>query len=209
MPKGSEELTNARKNEIVDACERLYQTMSFKEITIKEIGNATSFTRTSIYNYFQTKEEIFLALLQREYGQWNCELAAALSERGAMSRGELAALLADTLSRRGLMLRVLSMNMYDIEENSGTEKLVEFKREYGKSIRLTAECVRRCIPEMSEEESVRFLYAFLPFVYGIYPYTAVTEKQRAAMEAAGIDFHYFSIYDITLNAAKKLLGADE
>ena len=67
MPKGSPELTASRREEIVNACEKLYQTMSFKEITIKEIGAVTSFTRTSIYNYFQTKEEIFLALMQREY----------------------------------------------------------------------------------------------------------------------------------------------
>ena len=70
MPKGSKELTVSRKEEIITACEELYKAMSFKEITIKEIGNATSFTRTSIYNYFQTKEEIFLALLQREYKRW-------------------------------------------------------------------------------------------------------------------------------------------
>ena len=70
MPKGSKELTASRKEEIITACEELYKTMSFKEITIKEIGNATSFTLTSIYNYFQTKEEIFLALLQREYERW-------------------------------------------------------------------------------------------------------------------------------------------
>ena len=71
MPKGSPELTAARKEEIINACEELYKTMSFKEITLKEIGNVTSFTRTSIYNYFQTKEEIFLALFEREYYRWN------------------------------------------------------------------------------------------------------------------------------------------
>ena len=60
MPRGSEELTNARKAEIVNACAVLYETRSFKEITLKEIGEKTSFTRTSIYNYFQTKEEIWL-----------------------------------------------------------------------------------------------------------------------------------------------------
>lgn len=207
MPKGSAELTSARKHEVIAACKKLYETMSFKEITIKEIGKATSFTRTSIYNYFQTKEEIFLALLQLEYECWNRELSAALSEKETMSRGEFAVLLADTLSRRELMLKLLSMNMYDIEENSSTEKLIEFKKEFGKSLRLTAQCVSRCIPEMSQEECVKFLYAFFPFVYGIYPYTAITEKQRTAMEAAKIDYHYFSIYELTLNAAQKLLDA--
>lgn len=209
MPKGSEKLTNARKNEIIAACRKLYETMSFKEITIKEIGNETSFTRTSIYNYFQTKEEIFLALLQQEYDCWNDELSAALSENESLSRREFAVLLADTLSRRELMLKLLSMNMYDIEENSSLEKLVEFKKAFGRSMKLTAECVSRCIPQMSEEECVKFLYAFFPFVYGIYPYTSVTDKQRIAMQNAGIDYHYFSVYDIALNAANKLLEADQ
>lgn len=66
MPKGSEPLTNARRNEIIEACAKLYQTVSFKDITMKKIGAATSFTRTPIYNYFQTKEEICLALMERE-----------------------------------------------------------------------------------------------------------------------------------------------
>ena len=64
MPRGSEALTQARREEIINACAQLYETMGFKDVTIKEIGKITSFTRTSIYNYFQTKEEIFLALLQ-------------------------------------------------------------------------------------------------------------------------------------------------
>ena len=63
MPRGSAELTNARREEIIAACEKLYQTMSFKEITLKDISVETSFSRPSIYNYFQTKEEIFLALM--------------------------------------------------------------------------------------------------------------------------------------------------
>ena len=54
MPKGSPELTAARKDEIISACEQLYRTMSFKDITLKEIGSVTSFTRTSIYNYFHS-----------------------------------------------------------------------------------------------------------------------------------------------------------
>ena len=74
MPKGSPELTASRRNEIIRACEKLYQTMSFKQITLKEIGNETSFSRPTIYNYFETKEEIFLALFEEEYERWNADL---------------------------------------------------------------------------------------------------------------------------------------
>ena len=48
MPKGSPELTVSRKEEIVNACEKLYQIMSFKVITLKEISVETSFSRPSI-----------------------------------------------------------------------------------------------------------------------------------------------------------------
>ena len=53
--------------------------MSFREITLKEIGKITSFSRSSIYNYFETKEEIFLGLFQREYDRWNEDLTAILN----------------------------------------------------------------------------------------------------------------------------------
>ena len=81
MSISSQELIKLRKDEIVNACAKLYQTMSFKDITIKEIGNVTSFTRTSIYNYFQTKEEIFLSLLKNEYLLWIDDLNMIISKR--------------------------------------------------------------------------------------------------------------------------------
>lgn len=70
MPAGSVERTNARREEILNACEKLYATTNFKDITLKEIGKGTTFTRSSIYNYFHTKEEIFWGLLKREYDLW-------------------------------------------------------------------------------------------------------------------------------------------
>ena len=79
MPKVSEEVLLARREEIIDACAKLYETMNFKDITLKEIGKVTTFNRTAIYNYFNTKEEIFLALMQREYDLWVADLEQLLS----------------------------------------------------------------------------------------------------------------------------------
>ena len=134
MSRGSPALTAARKEEIIEACARLYETMSFKEITIKEIGAATSFTRTSIYNYFETKEEIFLALLQKEYELWVEAMDAVMADQSAMTRDELAQTIARTLTDRPRLLRLLSMNLYDMEANSRMERLVEFKTAYGASV---------------------------------------------------------------------------
>ncbi len=206
MPKGSPELTEARREEIINACEKLYQTMSFKEITIKEIGNVTSFTRTSIYNYFQTKEEIFLALLKREYELWSGSLKQNMEQVSAMTKDEFASMLAHSLEERAQLLKIMSMNHYDMETGSRPEHLAAFKVAYGESIRTVMACLHQYFPDMTVGQKQDFIYTFFPFMFGIYPYTYVTEKQRTAMEEAGINYVFMTIYEITYNCVRKLLG---
>lgn len=206
MPKGSPELTNARKEEIIAACRKLYETMSFKEITLKEIGQQTSFTRTSIYNYFETKEEIFLALFAQEYEYFSQDLDRLCEQNETLTLDELASALAHALERRPLMLKLLSMNMYDMEANSRMERLVAFKTAYGASKDALDRCLKRFVPALDEKRRQTFLYAFLPFVYGLYPYTMVTEKQKQAMQEAGISYVYMSTYEMAYDFIRTLLG---
>ena len=206
MPKGSPELTSARKEEIISACRKLYETMSFKDITLKEIGQQTSFTRTSIYNYFETKEEIFLALFAQEYELFAKDLDGLREQREMLSPDELSSELARALERRPLMLKLLSMNLYDMEANSRMERLVEFKKAYGESSAAVDRCLKKFVPDLGEQSRQTFLYAFLPFVYGLYPYTVVTDKQRLAMKEAGIPYVYMSTYEMAYTFIRTLLG---
>lgn len=206
MPKGSEELTKRRREEIITACAQLYKTMSFKEITIKEIGKATSFTRTSIYNYFHTKEEIFLALLQREYELWIAQLRRIREQNQPMSRLEFASALSHSLEERKNLLKLLSMNIYDMEENSRIEKLTAFKVVYGQALSEVRKCLEQYFPDMTRQDRDDFICTFFPFMFGIYPYTFITDKQREAMSQAKVDYACLSIYEIVLSEVRKLLG---
>ena len=206
MVKGTPELIAGRREEIINACEKLYQTMSFKEITLKEIGHLVPFSRPTIYNYFQTKEEIFLALFEREYERWNGDLTSILEENDRLSGPELADQIALSLTRREQLLKLLAMNNYDMEAASRPELLTSFKKEYGRSMQIIRRILEKFCPWMSGTEVQKFLYIFYPFMFGIYPYTAVTEKHKAAMEEAGVDYVYQSIYEITYQCLISLLN---
>ena len=78
VPKDSIELMRARKEEIICAFEQLFQEKSVRSISMREIGAKTSFARSSIYNYFQTKEEIQLGLTIREFTAWKDALQKIL-----------------------------------------------------------------------------------------------------------------------------------
>ena len=59
--------------------------------------------------------------------------------------------------------------------------------------------------EMDEAQRLSFRLVFFPFMFGIYPYTEVTKKQKDAMKAAEIDFKYQTIRKITYNCLMQLL----
>ena len=207
MPRASEELTSARKDEIINACAELYGTMGFREITIRDIGAKTSFTRTSIYNYFQTKEEIFLALLEREHRLWIADIEAVKRENEAMSVESFAGALSSTLEKRKIMLKLMSMNLYDMECNSRLENLVEFKHAYADALVAIRRCLEKFFPRMTAADIREFELAFFPFLFGVYPYTSHSEKQKAAMELAGVEREECSVGKIVKDFAARVLGS--
>ncbi len=206
MRKGTPEEIAQKREEIINACEQLYQTMSFREITLKEIGKITSFSRPTIYNYFVTKEEIFLALFKREYDRWNEQLTAILDQNVQLTRVQLADQIAQSLAERQQLLKLLSMNNFDMEANSRQEMLTIFKQSYGGSLHRMCMLLDKFCPDMNETEIQNFIYTFFPFMFGIYPYTAVTEKQKTAMKDAGINYVYQTVYDLTYSCLVRLLG---
>lgn len=205
MQKSTPEQIDKRKNEIVEACRELYNTMSFKDITLKEISTKTSFSRPTIYNYFETKEEIFLELFKEEYNRWSADLIALTEAHDKLSNDKLAEEIAKTVDKHQLMLKLLSMNMYDMEKNSRLERLIEFKRSYGNVLNALRQLISHFNSQMTNEELHSFQYAFFPFMFGIYPYAFVTEKQREAMQKADIDYSYLSIYELTYRFLQKIL----
>ncbi|MDD6254411.1 MAG: TetR family transcriptional regulator [Eubacteriales bacterium] len=205
MARASREQVSHRRDEIIDACDELYKTHEFKEITLKSIAERTSFSRPSIYNYFQTIEEIFLGLLQREYGEWIKDIVSLYENNERMTAEEFACALAHTLEKRETLLKIQSMNLYGIEENSRLEKLIEFKRVFFSSMDKIGACLEKFFPDMSGGEIEGFIMTFFPFLYGIYPYASPTEKMFEAMEAAGIEYKTNSIYNLVYQGIIRML----
>ena len=90
--------------------------------------------------------------------------------------------------------------------NSRQEMLTAFKLSYGRSMQLICMLLEKFCPDMSVSDIQNFIYTFFPFMFGIYPYTAVTEKQKIAMKEAGINYVYQTVYELTYGCLVRLLG---
>ena len=195
-----------RRSEIVRACRELYQTMSFKDITIKEISEYTSFSRPSIYNYFATKESIFLEIFRAEYALWCDDMDAIIKQHKKLNIPEFSSKLAQTLENRPVLLKLLSMNLYDLEENCSLDDLTVFKQEYRRALDTVERLLTTYFPQMNTSARDRFIYIFFPFMFGLYPYANITQKQKQAMIAAGIKFPTQRVYDFAYQTIFSLLN---
>ena len=83
---------------------------------------------------------------------------------------------------------------------------MEFKKAYGRSLAEVRNGLDRFFPHMTAQDKQDFIFSFFPFMFGIYPYTVVSDKQKEAMKQAGVNYVYMSIYEITFSEVKKLLG---
>ena len=127
-------------------------------------------------------------------------------KRPLEKRAQLAEQIAQSLAGRNQLLKLLSMNNFDMEANSRQEFLTSFKESYGGSLRRMSRLLTKFCPDMSVSDIQNFIYIFFPFMFGIYPYTEVTEKQKTAMEEAGINYVYQTVYELTYSCLIRLLG---
>lgn len=189
MAKISKEESNCRREEIIDVAKTLYQELPFKEINVKEIGSRLSFTRTAIYTYFDNKEEIYLALLEREYLEWEAALQQIVDD-SPLTVTTFATKISDSLANRETLLKILAVDMASLDAKSRMEHLVSFKKVFARALTLMRKILEVHFPNRTDEENTQFIFAFFPFLYGVYPYTEVTQKQKLAMMEANVPYVY-------------------
>jgi AcrR family transcriptional regulator len=71
MPKGirlTEEEQSLRRREIFNAAVSLFLEQGFQETSMREIAEAAGMGKSSLYDYFRTKDEILLFVIEEETG---------------------------------------------------------------------------------------------------------------------------------------------
>lgn len=82
MPKGvplTEEAVVQRRREIINAAEHLFVDKGFHNISMREIADAARVGKSTLYDYFQTKDEILLFALEEAMEEINLR-AQAIAE---------------------------------------------------------------------------------------------------------------------------------
>lgn len=72
-----------RRNEIVDAAEKLFYKKGFDNVTMDEIADAVEFSKGSLYIYFKNKDSLFFAIVARTHREYFRQFKEHLDENAS------------------------------------------------------------------------------------------------------------------------------
>jgi AcrR family transcriptional regulator len=83
--------------------------------------------KSAMLRYFETREQIFLALTAEGWEDWSAELRARLSEVADGDSDAVAAVIAQTLVARPFFCDLLAQAPLNLERNVSLDSVYEFK----------------------------------------------------------------------------------
>jgi AcrR family transcriptional regulator len=117
--RGAEQV-EIRRNEILNAAKKLYKERFFDDINILSIAKESGFTRSNIYRYFASKEEVYLSLITNDLGSWVGHTEKWLKQR--YTPPEFAEQWVDKTLTQKRLLGLLSILSTKLEPNGRGER---------------------------------------------------------------------------------------
>jgi len=182
----SDEQIEQRISEIVDATARLYEENRFEDITFAMIAKEADFTRSNLYRYFQTKEDIFLELMKHDITVWRKDFLQNFANVNP-SLPEFPDFSVESILKHKRMVKLFTILFTLLEPNSSLESLTAFKKKITEEIGMIAQFLSSALPFPSVEAAAEFLSTLSSLVTGSYPMLDLTQKQKDAMAAIGME----------------------
>jgi AcrR family transcriptional regulator len=162
----SDEQIEQREAAILKAAADLFESSRFEEITLVMIGKKADFTRSNLYRYFKTKEEIFLRLLEQDVRTWQEKVTLSL-ENKSVSRANFVDLWLPLILDNPRLLRLFDILSTVLEENASDDAITKFKQSTNECMNsLSAQLVAAKIFQ-TEKSVVDFLMTNLALASGI------------------------------------------
>ena len=106
-----------RREHILATALQLWDRHTFASFTMAEVAAESGLAKGTLYLYFETKEELLLALLDGLLERWFDELDAGLAEDGIWDIDRIAALVCAALDHQHALTRLLPIAASILEHN--------------------------------------------------------------------------------------------
>jgi AcrR family transcriptional regulator len=157
-----------RRQAILDTAWSLFQTSSYEAVTINAVAEQLQLAKGTVYLYFQTKEELFLAIEQQQLEEWFDDVDSRLPKlRGRGTTDQVTNLIGRSLEKRQGFTRLLAILHTVIEQNIDYEAALQFKRQLKTHLLTTGALLEACLPFLKLGQGAQLLLRIDALVIGL------------------------------------------
>jgi AcrR family transcriptional regulator len=180
----------ARRSTIITSAREMLVEKNVADISLRELSDRIGLAKSNVLRYFDSREAIFLEVLDEEFQAWLADLEARLGRPRARKANyaneiRVATAVADSLTDRQLLCGLIGSMAGVLERNISFGFARDFKaRAMGRSAEL-AQLVARQLRWLPHDFIEFFAEGALTLAAGMYPFSVPTEPVRAAITELG------------------------
>ena len=195
----TKEQFDERKKEILDAMDSLYLNKELSSIYLKDISEMTHISRTAIYFYYKSKEEILLDSFYNHFIKLDDALSILTTK--TLPKEELIDNITSIFEENIIILKIMSSNLEDIERSTSLENLITLKKEFKRFQTIFKLLIKKINPSIDENI---VLTTFITMMYGYYPISYPIDVQKEAMKKTNSELN-ISLKELIISSLNILL----
>ncbi|HPG41598.1 MAG TPA: TetR family transcriptional regulator [bacterium] len=190
----NDEQIGQRVNAILDAAGRVFHNVPYEHVTMLMIAREAKFTRSNLYRYFKTREEIFLALFMADIDTWAQHVTVAFTRPETPE--SFAAKWTAILCRQKRLLELAPLLALSLEKNLSPEIYRRTKLALHERIGAVIPVLQQALPALDAFQCHDFILFHQALLAGAWPMTQYNAMQLQTLEQYGmqdfkIDFASF------------------
>jgi AcrR family transcriptional regulator len=150
-----------RKQHILKAAAELFGESSYNRVSMQDVARKSGIAKGTVYLYFQTKEELFLALLNEAFSAWFANLQQRLQTGLPLEEPARAAWftheLTESLQAHTLLVRLLPILHTVLEYNIPYPTALAFKQQLQVSLLETGVVIEQAVGFLHPGQGVQVL----------------------------------------------------
>jgi len=179
-----------RRTAIMAVARALLAEKTVADISLRELADRVGLAKSNVLRYFDSREAIFLEVLDDEFQAWLADLDARLGRprsRKANYANEIrvATTMAESLVDTPLLCELLGSMAGVLERNISTAFARDFKARATSNTDALAHVIAKHLPWLPPEFAGFFAEGALTLTAGMYPFSVPTEPVRIAMAEMG------------------------
>jgi AcrR family transcriptional regulator len=181
----------ARRTVILDEARAMLTDKGVADISLRELSHRVGLAKSNVLRYFDSKEAIFLELLDEEWRLYLVDLEKLLGRPHARKVGyanerRVATTIADSLVQRPRLCELISAMAGVLERNISTNFARDFKQRAMGNIAELGRLICRHLPWLGDEYGALFAEGALTLAAGMYPFSNPTAPVAQAMADIGM-----------------------